>query len=70
MLRYRISRDENGHYFVLPAFLGVFRIADTCATRDAAQDTADWLNKLRIEEALETGTPVFGSSQVARVLAS
>jgi uncharacterized protein YegP (UPF0339 family) len=53
MLRYRITRDENGRYFVLRAFLGVIPISETYATRAAAQETADWLNKVQVGTSAE-----------------
>ncbi|HID75899.1 MAG TPA: hypothetical protein EYP56_07865 [Planctomycetaceae bacterium] len=46
VLRYRISRDVKGRYFVLPAWLAVIPIEDTYATRHAAEEAAEWLNHL------------------------
>ena len=45
MLRYRIARDESGHYFVLATSTQALPLTDTYATRCAAQETADGLNR-------------------------
>jgi hypothetical protein len=44
MLRYRIERDENGRYFVLPAVAWIVPVAETYATCAEARETADWFN--------------------------
>ena len=46
MLRYRIIRNESGEHFVISALVGLVPIEETYATRAAAQETADWLNRL------------------------
>lgn len=54
MIRYRIDRDEDGRYFVLPAFLQVVPISETYLTRKDAQEMADWLNQIAASEEAET----------------
>jgi hypothetical protein len=49
MLRYRIERDENGRYFVLPAVAWIVSLEETYATRAAAQETAKWFNRRRAD---------------------
>jgi hypothetical protein len=50
MLRYRIIRDETGEHFVISALAWLVPIEETYATRTAAQETADWLNRLARSE--------------------
>ena len=50
MLRYRIARGADGHYLVLPALISLLPISETYATRADAQETANWLNRLRGDE--------------------
>ncbi len=47
MLRYRIARDPTGRHVVLAAPTSLVSVNETYATRAEAQDTADWLNKLK-----------------------
>jgi hypothetical protein len=44
MLRYRVAKDPAGHYFVLPALVGVVSLDETYSNRTAARQTADWYN--------------------------
>jgi hypothetical protein len=46
MIRYRIDKDPGGRQIVLPAWLGIVPMEETYASRQAAQETADWLNCL------------------------
>ena len=50
MLRYRIATNPMGRYLVLAAPLSVVPMQETYSTRAEAQDTADWLNRLRDKE--------------------
>jgi hypothetical protein len=50
MLRYRIAPNPTGRYIVLAASTSWVSIDETYATRIEAQDTADWLNRLRETE--------------------
>ena len=50
MLRYRIIRNEAGEHFVISALAWLVPIEETYATRAAAKDTADWLNRLARDE--------------------
>jgi len=55
MLRYRIARNESGRYFVLATSTQALPLTDTYATRRAAQETADGLNRAsrpRVRKAL------------------
>ena len=45
MLRYRIAKDPQGHYFVLPALVGIVSFEETYTSRTAACKTADWRNR-------------------------
>lgn len=47
MLRYRIAPDPAGHYVVIAASSWAIPVSETYSTRAEAQDTADWLNRLR-----------------------
>ncbi len=47
MLRYRIAPNPIGRYVVVAASTCYVSINETYATRAEAQDTADWLNRLR-----------------------
>lgn len=47
MLRYRIAPDPAGHYVVIAASCWAMPVSETYSTRAEAQDTADWLNRLR-----------------------
>jgi len=47
MLRYRIAPDPAGHYVVIAASCWAMPISETYSSRADAQDTADWLNRLR-----------------------
>lgn len=57
MLRYRIARNPNGRHFVLPALASVVPFDETFATRAAAQDTADWLNRLHRDDPWAANSP-------------
>jgi len=50
MLRYRIAPQPTGRYMVIAASTCSVSIDETYATRAEAQDTADWLNRLRQAE--------------------
>lgn len=50
MLRYRIAPQPTGRYMVIAASTCSVSIDETYATRAEAQDTADWLNRLRRNE--------------------
>ena len=50
MLRYRIAPQPTGRYMVIAASTCSVSIDETYATRSEAQDTADWLNRLRQAE--------------------
>ena len=50
MLRYRIAPQPTGRYMVITASTCSVSIDETYATRAEAQDTADWLNRLRRNE--------------------
>jgi len=50
MLRYRIAPQPTGRYMVIAASTCSVSIDETYATRAEAQDTADWLNRLRQNE--------------------
>jgi len=52
MLRYRIAKDPNGRYFVLPALVGVVSLDETYSNRTAARQTADWCNNVFRRERL------------------
>lgn len=52
MLRYRIAPQPTGRYTVIAASTCSVSIDETYATRAEAQDTADWLNRLRQNEWL------------------
>jgi len=47
MLRYRVAPQPTGRYMVIAASTCSISIDETYATRTEAQDTADWLNRLR-----------------------
>ena len=47
MLRYRIAKDPEGRYFVLPALVGVVALEETYTSRAAACETADWCNRVQ-----------------------
>ena len=56
MLRYRITTDPCQRYIVVPASALISPPADTYATREAAQDMADWFNLVAARElAVENG---------------
>jgi hypothetical protein len=44
MSRYRIAKDPQGRYFVLPALVGLVPLEETYTDRLAAKQTADWCN--------------------------
>jgi len=50
MLRYRIAPDPRGRYVVLAAWLSLAAVNETYSTRAEAEDTANWLNRLRAKE--------------------
>ena len=50
MLRYRIAPQPTGRYMAIAASTCSVSIDETYATRAEAQDTADWLNRLRQAE--------------------
>ncbi len=56
MLRYRIEADETGRRFVLPALASIIPVDQTYATRRAAEDTAEWLNRLNAWGSLPAET--------------
>lgn len=45
VLRYRITQTREGRHVVVAAPSSFVPISETYATRDEAQDTADWLNR-------------------------
>ena len=47
MLRYRIAKDPRGRYFVLPVIEGIVPLEETYSNRAAAQQTAEWCNRVR-----------------------
>ena len=47
MLRYRIAPSPTGRYMVIAASASSVSIDETFASRVEAQDTANWLNRLR-----------------------
>ena len=50
MLRYRVAPNPTGRYIVLASSTSYVPIDETYTTRAEAQDTADWLNRLRQRE--------------------
>ena len=47
MLRYRVAPTPTGRYMVIAASTLWIPIDETYASRAEAQDTADWLNRVR-----------------------
>lgn len=45
MIRYQVVLGPSNRYIVFPAWLGVVPLQQTHATRQAAQEVADWLNR-------------------------
>ncbi|HIQ19966.1 MAG TPA: hypothetical protein EYH34_01835 [Planctomycetes bacterium] len=50
MIHYRVVLGPHGRHFVLPTWLGIMSLAETYATREAAQEVADWLNQKAIDQ--------------------
>ena len=67
MLRYRIANDPRGRHIVLPAWTAVVPLEETYRTRRAAEEMAEWFN--RLTERRQESVAEVGLSNVSPVAA-